>query len=146
MFTVQKMCEQRAYDMNREDERMAMLRKKKETEMRFGTPRSSRKVKFKDFSLRGIAEFQDADKTSDSPRSPHRVGKNAQGGHVALPPALTVPERHSLSLQKYLAHQQAARSSRRPSPYPQFGMEEQCAQKRHVVRIHVKKPQAVAAG
>jgi hypothetical protein len=46
MFTMQKMCQQRAFDMTRDDERMAMLRKKQEIEERFGTPRSSRKLKY----------------------------------------------------------------------------------------------------
>ena len=123
MFTVQKMCEQRAYAMHREDERMAMLRRKQEIEMRFGAPRSTKRGKYKVFSLKDTA-------ASGSPRSSNRVIIDSQGQRVVLPPALTVPERHSLALQKYMAHQRVARQLKRPSRYPQFGLKEEIVEKR----------------
>ena len=141
MFATQKMCEQRAFDMDREDERMAMLRKKQEIEIRFGAPRSTHKPKYKDFNLKDTAEFKGFDKSSGPPRSPRRVLITAQGERVVLPPALTVPERHELSLQKHMAHQQQARRLKRPSKYPQFGMKEEVVEKKEDFHVHVKKTQ-----
>lgn len=145
MFKMQKMCAQRAFDMDREDERMAMLRKKKEIEERFGAPRSSRKPKYKDFSLKDTTELQRSDRPRTSLRSPRRFAVNAQGERVALPPALTVPERHKLSLQKYMAHQQAARQAKRLPVYPQFGVASETVQKRQEFHIHVKKSRSARA-
>ena len=145
MFTMQKMCEQRAYDMHREDERMAMLRKKQAIEMRFGTPRSTRRGKYKDFHLKDTAELR-GNYSPSGLRSPRQVIVDAHGEHVALPPALTVPERHSLSLQKHMAHQRVARQLKRPNRYPQFGMmKEETVRKRPDFRIQVKKPQTAPA-
>ena len=81
MFTMQKMCEQRAFDMTRDDERMAMLRKKQEIEERFGAPRSSAKKTYKLFKLQDTSKLKS--ESDKKPRSPRKVVHyNARGERV----------------------------------------------------------------
>ena len=138
MFTMQKMCEQRAFDMTRDDERMAMLRKKQEIEERFGAPRSSQKKTYKQFKLQDTTKIKsDSNPKQRSPRK--LVHYNAQGERVTAPAPLTVPERHEVAMKQYYANQRVARAYKRPSAYPQFGMAVETAEKKRDIHIHLKK-------
>lgn len=94
-------------------------------------------TRYKEFSLKDTAELKSDQK---SPRgSPRRaVIYNSRGERMVLPPPLTVPERHRLSLQKYMAQQQSARQRKRPNPYPQFGVHVETFKKQEDFHIHLK--------
>ena len=85
------MCGQREYDMDREDERAAVLKKKQEIQAKFGSPIGAMKHrktgrKFKKFELRDTASVRGHCNTSAilEPGLPSSVCDLAPGSQASL--------------------------------------------------------------